>query len=773
MEEIMNLSKNLRVFFSFFLFLISLNPIYGAEKSFFSIDDYFSIASMNVADMTKDGQWVACTVSTRGDSLPRDNYRYGDPTYISPFQLDVIIINTQSEKRIKLFEAKKQIRSLTWSQDGTMLAYFIFENETYRLFIWHRELQKFEEVDISQKFSIASNSHLAWSPDGKKLFFSVRDPEWNKKCGDLFSYATKGPVIIHDSEKPFLLWDKMRNRLGNLSIPVMWDRAEKKLTKILPETLLNSVRISKDGEYMIFERDVTEKTDYDVIFGTTNQLEIMILPNGSPRVLLKNYKQRRLRWNKESTMLAYSDKGDIFVMGIEDEKPHNLTGEKEEDKEQKSETEERKDEEKSEKKEDKKQRFNILRFSPDGKQLLCTSSRLVPEEERPYRQTSPPRQYWMIDAKTGDRKMIYEAPEDSEKNPTLQVVDWSPDGKSIYFSYSAKDRYDRGLVKFDLKNREFSDLLRSDHIYRGWVMSEDGKVFIFSDSDGDYPAEWYLADAKFSKINKLTNMNPQLKEKAVSHTELISYRDTDGKELFGVLFYPANYEEGKKYPMITEVYERYFDNGFNSTLNILTSAGYAVLHPTVNLRTGYPGEAWAKGALSAINKVIEMGIADPDRLGIQGTSYGGYATVLLITQTDRFKAAINNSGKVNMVSFYTQSPRLGVRNTHAPEKSQDRIGGTMWEFPERYLAHSAVLYADRINTPLLCITGDQDPNVEAFQSQEIYYALRRLDKKVVWLRYHNGAHGGPQTIDERKDMYQRMIAWYDKYLKEDLKQNKE
>lgn len=78
-----------------------------------------------------------------------------------------------------------------------------------------------------------------------------------------------------------------------------------------------------------------------------------------------------------------------------------------------------------------------------------------------------------------------------------------------------------------------------------------------------------------------------------------------------------------------------------------------------------------------------MGIADPDRLGVHGTSYGGYATVLLLTETDRFKAAVNVSGKVNMVSFYTDSERLGVRNTHAPEKSQDRIGGTLWEFPER------------------------------------------------------------------------------------------
>lgn len=185
----------------------------------------------------------------------------------------------------------------------------------------------------------------------------------------------------------------------------------------------------------------------------------------------------------------------------------------------------------------------------------------------------------------------------------------------------------------------------------------------------------------------------------------------------------------------------------------------------MDFETGYPGEAWAKGALSAVNKVIEMGVADPEKLGIQGTSYGGYATVLLITQTDRFKAAINNSGKVNMVSFYTQSPRLGVRNTHAPEKSQDRIGGTMWQYPERYLAHSAILFADRIKTPLLCITGDQDHNVEELQSQEIYYALRRLGKKVVWLRYHNGGHGGPDTAAERKDMYKRMLDWYDKYLK--------
>ena len=143
--------------------------------------------------------------------------------------------------------------------------------------------------------------------------------------------------------------------------------------------------------------------------------------------------------------------------------------------------------------------------------------------------------------------------------------------------------------------------------------------------------------------------------------------------------------------------------------------------------------------------MIDLGIADPERLGVHGTSYGGYATALLITQTDRFKAAINVSGKVDMVSFYTDSPRLGVRNTHAPEKSQDRIGGTLWEFPERYLEHSAILRADRIKTPLLNITGDQDPNVPASQSREMYYAMRRLGKDVEWVRYVNGGHRPPNT----------------------------
>jgi dipeptidyl aminopeptidase/acylaminoacyl peptidase len=190
------------------------------------------------------------------------------------------------------------------------------------------------------------------------------------------------------------------------------------------------------------------------------------------------------------------------------------------------------------------------------------------------------------------------------------------------------------------------------------------------------------------------------------------------------------------------------------------------MQPSVRLETGYPGEAWLKGVTAAANRLIDMGIADADRLGVHGTSYGGYATNLLVTQTNRFKAAINISGKADMISFYTDSPRLGVRNVHAAEKSQDRIGATLWEQPHKYVAHSAIMFADRIRTPLLLMTGQQDHNVPERTTMEMYYALRRLGRDVEWVSYINGGHGMPtSTVAEVVDYHARILEWYERHLK--------
>jgi len=733
------------------LIVIFLHAVLSAQESTsYSIEDYFSIVSMRVEDVSHDGQWIAATRSTRSDRGPQDYYRYGDPTYIAPFCAEAVVIDSLSGEQTRLFPKKQQIRALTWSPDGSQLAFFLMEDRDYCLCIWHRESGRLERIAPLKFKPAADNSSLAWSPDGRRLLLSLRAEGWKDASRRLFSTLTEGPIIVHDAEAAFLPWDDLRNR-RRLQVPAVFEPKTKTWFEPLPEMPLQSLRWAGDGVRILFERDISEKTDYEVIGGTTNRMEMWDMQSGKSRILMDNYKQRRFQWSDDNTRLAWSEKGDVFAMGIDDAEPRRLTGkDSEPDAGQGKE---------------KRLSFSALRVSHDGEWLLCSAVQRKSEEEQPYRKVTPPSQYWIIDVETGARRLLYTADEDPDERPDLKIVDWSTDGNSIYFQYSSPLRYDRGLVMLDVRGGNMTDIIRNAHLFRGWRMSRDGGTFIFSDSDGDFPEDWFAADPSFSRVRKLTNLNPQLAGKTLSHTELIHYRDADGRRLSGVLYYPSDYQKGNRYPLITEVYERYFDNGFNPTLNIFTSAGYAVLHPTVHLEKGYPGEAWQKGALAAVNKVIEMGVADPERLGIQGTSYGGYATVLLITQTDRFKAAVNNSGKVNMISFYTQSPRLGVRNIHAPERSQDRIGGTLWEYPERYLDHSAILNADRIKTPLLCITGDQDPNVEAKQSEEIFYALRRLGKKVVWLRYHNGAHGGPQTAAERKDMYRRMLGWYDKFLK--------
>jgi dipeptidyl aminopeptidase/acylaminoacyl peptidase len=191
-----------------------------------------------------------------------------------------------------------------------------------------------------------------------------------------------------------------------------------------------------------------------------------------------------------------------------------------------------------------------------------------------------------------------------------------------------------------------------------------------------------------------------------------------------------------------------------------------VVKPSVSFEIGFPGDAWIKGVTAAANHVIAMGVADSARLGVHGGSYGGYATNLLITQTKRFKAAINISGKVDVISFYTDSPRLGIRNMSAAERSQDRLGATLWQQPQKYWEHSAVLYADRITTPLLLLTGGEDHNVPALNTREMYYALRRLGKEVEWVNYVNGGHGTPNTTAEEFTHFNDMIiGWYDRWLK--------
>jgi dipeptidyl aminopeptidase/acylaminoacyl peptidase len=705
-------------------------------------EDMLKVTTVNVLDFSEDGRRVAVGARRTYDNAETNHRRYGDPTYFAPAMVELRVIDTRSGATEKVGSGLMNIRQAAWTRDGSRLALLTAAESASglpetKLWIYHVDRKALAEVPRQPGAEVAANSELAWTPDGAKLFVALRSPADDAAAQAAFKAIVTGPVVVQSS-KPFLDWDAM-NRSGRRRSLAEIDPATGAATAVVPTAAITNYQMSRDGSFVTWLEDSTEKTSYDVIFGTDNAVRTLAR-NGRPHTVLdaKTLKTITPRWSDDGRTLAYAEKGEVFVQRIDEAKPRSITPKP------------KAAEATGAKVDEEPESFGVTSFSRDGSKLLLTSK----------------KGWYVASVADGARERVLTLDDKNEdRNPKLTVVDWTPAGDALLVQYGEPDKWDRGLSRLDLKTKALTSLVRDSGVYQGFRTSRDGSTVIFQKSDGTRPAELYAADASFTNVRKLTDLNPWIAKKVLPASELVSYRDADGKVLYGVLRYPIGYEKGKKYPTVFELYETFFDNGFNGRAAFIAGQGYAVFHPSVNLVVGRPGESWAKGVTAAANKLIDMGIADPDRLGVHGTSYGGYATVLLLTETDRFKAAINVSGKVNMVSFYTDSERLGVRNTHAPEKSQDRIGGTLWEYPERYIEHSAIFRLDRVKTPLLTISGDQDPNVPANQSRELYYALRRLGKEVEWVRYVNGGHRPPNSVAESIDFENRIVAWYDKYLK--------
>jgi dipeptidyl aminopeptidase/acylaminoacyl peptidase len=730
-----------------------------APATKFSAEDMIKVVTASVQAMTDDAQLVAFTERRTFDNAETDNYRYGDPTYVAPSAVRFVVVDTETGQRwYPLGEQLINVRQAEFSRDGRRLAVIVARSSTkttaavVSLMAGPATGGALAPVPVKGPNTIAANSSLDWMPDGARVVVSLRSPERDRQAAAKFKALTEGPIVVQSSKEPFLEWDAMgrENKWRNVAEV---DVATGAVTDRLPERKLSGFEIARDGTFVLFQEDATEKTDYDVIGGTENRILVWTKGDAEPKTLLapKDAKGLALRWSDDGRMFAYAKQGEVFVRRIDGGNAKNLTPKPKTDKpgdkpgepavmtpDEKKETE-------------AAENFSAGAFSRDASKLLVTSS----------------KGWYVVTVADGSRKQILALDKDEEKNPRIAALDWAPDGSAIYATWGARERWERGLVRIDAATGQMTTLLKNASLYSGFRLSRDGKRFLFSMSDGDRAADLYTADASFGSVKRLTTLNPWLADRRLPKSELVKYRDADGKELFGVLRYPTDYVAGRKYPVIFELYETFFDNGFSARAAFLGDHGYAFFTPSVNLVVGRPGESWAKGVTAAANRLIDMGVADPDKLGVEGTSYGGYATVLLLTQTDRFKAAVNISGKVDLISFYTDSPRLGVRNTHAAEKSQDRIGGTLWEYPERYLDHSAIMRADRIKTPLLCLTGDQDPNVPDSQSREIYYALRRLGRDVEWVHYVNGAHRPPDSVAEAIDFETRILGWFDKYLKKD------
>jgi dipeptidyl aminopeptidase/acylaminoacyl peptidase len=304
--------------------------------------------------------------------------------------------------------------------------------------------------------------------------------------------------------------------------------------------------------------------------------------------------------------------------------------------------------------------------------------------------------------------------------------------------------------------------------------AEDADVFAYVVQDFDDSPDYFVAGADLANPRQVTETNPFQGDFAWGRSELIEYENTWGKKLQGALFYPADYEPGRQYPMIVYIYEirspsvhSYTVPSDRSAYNttVFTSQGYFVLQPDIVYRDRNPGLSAVEAIEPAVQKVLETGMVDPARVGLTGHSWGGYQTAFVVTQTDMFAAAVAGAPLTNLVSMYLSVYwNSGSTDARIFEISQGRMEVPFWEDVDAYVANSPVFHVADMNTPLLVAHGTEDGAVDFNQGVEYYNAARRAEKDFVLLVYEGENHGNAKKANQI-DYHQRIVDWFGHYLK--------
>src|SRR5262245_11487017 len=263
-------------------------PSAGAPSAF-TVDDLLDVKNIGISDLSDDGRWIAATAASLRDRIGVDNYRFGDPTYVAPALTEVWVIDTQTAKAQKLFQDKRQVRGLKWSPDGSSLALLALKQNNFELMIWERATGKWRSYAPPQSKFAAENSELSWTPSGAQLLITLRAEDWLKESRAKFEAETKAPVVAHSSKEPFLAWEELRRRSAVRSL-VAYDLKSGQTREIVAQTKINSYDLSEDGSFITYNEDVTKKTDYDVIFGSENQVQLVPAGGGAARTIVKSTK---------------------------------------------------------------------------------------------------------------------------------------------------------------------------------------------------------------------------------------------------------------------------------------------------------------------------------------------------------------------------------------------------------------------------------------------------------------------------------------------------
>ncbi len=340
------------------------------------------------------------------------------------------------------------------------------------------------------------------------------------------------------------------------------------------------------------------------------------------------------------------------------------------------------------------------------------------------------------------------------------------------FNHTSKEN---GWFKSNPKaGRNPDQIVMAPYRYAQARGAEDVDLFIYTKENYELSPNLYVSK-DFIKETQLSNTNPQQAGYNWGTAELFEWTTPRGFAAQGIVYKPEDFDPNKKYPVIAYFYELLSDGLYSyvpptptpSRLNIsfFVSNGYIVLAPDIHYEIGHPGRSAEEYINSGMKALAQHPWVDAGKLAIQGQSWGGYQVAHLITRTDMYAAAWTGAPVVNMTSAYGGIRwQSGMNRQFQYERTQSRIGATLWEKPELYIENSPLFHLPNVTTPVVIMHNDQDGAVPWYQGIEMFTGLRRLGKPVWMLNYNGDEHNLIQR-QNRKDIQRRQQQFFDHFLK--------
>jgi len=666
---------------------------------------------------------------------------------------------------------KGRYTGLSWSREGSRLAFIEASGKgkdtTGSLWIWDGMTGKAAAAVPADSapagWILPEKNELTWTEDGRRLFFGFKPEEFleaeetkdeAEEEIDVFDeegILEKREVDVWHWNDPFInshqkiLWPKVKDHLYRAVYHLDSKRVVRLADRDMPD-----VDVAENPGYVLGRSDVPYRKEVTWI-GPQEDIYLVSLKDGSRRKVVSRLEDRCMLSPEGRFVVFFKDKHWHLYDGRSDT-ARSLTG-----------------------------KMTVPFFNEDHDYPQSVPGYGAAGWVQGDRSVLIYDKYdiWMFPTRGGE-PLNLTAGQGRKEDTTFRVVRTDPEFKFfmegqdlLLHSYHNLKKND-GFHGAVCGKPGVAPLLEGKKKFTFLAKAEESDAVIFTrETYREFPDIW-ISDMRLRSPRRVTDVNPQIDTFAWGEAELVEWKSVDGIPLQGILIKPGNYEPGKRYPVLIYYY-RFFSQRlyeFNQVVvnhrpcfPFYASNGYALFLPDIRFDIGHPGYAATKCLVPGVQKLVDMGVADPKGLCLHGHSWSGYQTAFVITQSNLFTCAVAGAPVSNMTSAYSGIRwGSGLARQFQYEKTQSRLGGSLWEYPERYIENSPVFFADRIRTPLLIMFGDEDGAVPWYQGIELYLAMRRLEKDCVFLQYRGEPHH-PQKYANKLDYAIKMKEYMDHYCK--------